>query len=172
MGNLNPFQRFIAQPGIMAYELVEFNGITEFAFCIKEETKYIKRHKYPLIQLRMGMLKLDNVFVVPMMILVNNDYDMLYETMFNYYQTGGGAKYIDTLKNQDTIKLLFFNENNEEARQIQINNTIRDDITEIAMRLSSIKEWSMNDFDRAKEKLYEIYPTPLHLWNILGNKLL
>lgn len=164
---MNPFQRFNARPGTMVYELVEFDNIIEFAFCIKEETKYIKRHKYLLIQLRMGMLKLDNVFVVPMMMLVNNDYDMLYETVFNYHQTGGGAKYIDTLKNQGTIKLLFFNENNEEARQIQINNTIRDDITEIAMRLSSTKEWSMIDFDNAKEKLYRIYSTPQHLWNSL-----
>lgn len=63
MKNLNPFDGFkhvYTPPGIMVYSLIEINGVQEFAFCIKEEMQYINRYKYPLIEVRIGMLKINN----------------------------------------------------------------------------------------------------------------
>lgn len=45
----------------------------------------------------MEILNYKNVYIAPMMILVNFDREMLYETMFNYYRTEGGEKYLDAL---------------------------------------------------------------------------
>ena len=88
MENLNLFDRFshiYTLPGTMVYTLIEVNGKEEFAFCIKEEIQYINRYKHPMIEVRIGILKINNVLIVPMMLMVNNDTDMMYETMFNYY---------------------------------------------------------------------------------------
>lgn len=71
MENLNPFDRFkhiYTLPGIMVYSLIEVNGTQEFAFCIKEEMQYINRYKHMTIEVILGMLKINNVLIVPMML--------------------------------------------------------------------------------------------------------
>jgi len=173
----NPFSQLESEGvyskyGTMVYDLVIVdNKETEFVFMVKEETKYINRHKYrPSIQLRTGLLNISGVWIIPFMILINQDFDMLYETVFNYYQTGGGKKYFDVLKKQEYIDIMFFDEKNENARNIRINNQLQNEITEYNMRVASIKPWSMNQFDKAKQKMFEKYLRPTDLWNELGNK--
>lgn len=172
MGNLNPFERFkdVYNPplGTMVYDLVIVNGQTEFAFCIKEAMRYINKYKYPLIEIRMGIQPIDNVLIVPIMLMVNNDKDMLYETMFNYYQTSGGQKYLDALKKQDDIKILFFNEMHKNVRQISVKNRLQDKIKVFEEHLQKATPWSMQAFDYAKEELYKMYPTGIDLWKALG----
>jgi hypothetical protein len=168
----NPFSEHNIQAGQMIYNLVSMDeGKTfQFAFLIKEETKYINRHKYkPSIEVRIGLIKETNVLAIPMMVLVNKDFDMLYEGFFNYYQDSGfGKEYLKALSTQDKIYLIFYNENNEDVRTIELNNLIKDDMMEFGMRLYNSKQWSMHDFDIAKEKIYKKYNSPMLLWENLN----
>jgi hypothetical protein len=164
----NPFQTFNAQAGSMLLHEIVTDKDFEVAILIKEETKYITRYPNKLdIELRLGMFRIDNVMVVPVMLLINNDYEMLYESYFNYYAEGN-KRMLNLLQSQDDLHLLFFDEQNEKARAVKFKNTIKDEIKEINMRLSSTKSWSMNEFDIAKEKSYELYPTPEYLWRGLN----
>lgn len=170
MENLNLFDRFshiYTPPGTMVYTLIEVNGKEEFSFCIKEEMQYINRYKHPMIEVRIGILKINNVLIVPMMLMVNNDTDMMYETMFNYYQTSGGEQFLRALKTQDDIKILFFNERHENVRSICMNNSLKAGIEEMENYLRKSIPWSMKDFDLAKEELYRQYPTGMDLWKAI-----
>lgn len=168
---LNPFERYkeiYTPPGIMVYDLISVDfGEPEFAFFIKEETPYIFKHPKPLIEVRMGIMQMKNVLVVPMMVLVNFDSDMLYETMFNYYQTNGGSMYLKVLKKQDRILLFFCDESNREVRRIRINNNFKSQIQSIEKILQEVSPWTMEEFDKAKETLYEQYPAGEDLWKAL-----
>lgn len=106
------------------------------------------------------------------MVMVNFDTDMMYETMFNYYQPSGGDQYLQALQNQDNIKLLFYNERNQEARRIRINNRLRQDVQTLTKRLEAAKPWSMKEFDRAKEVLYQNFPTGMDLWKAIDESKL
>lgn len=175
LNQLNPFNQFkniYTPPGMMVYSLIERNGQTEFSFCIKEETRYIHKHKKPKVEVRMGIFEIGNVLIMPMMVQVNHDKDMLYETMFNYYQTSGGAMYLEPLTSQKEIMLLFYDEKNKEARRIVIRNTFQKSIRHFLKLLSETPSWSMSKFDEAKEKLYEDFPKPQDLWRELGKKSL
>lgn len=99
-----------------------------------------------------------------MMLMVNNDTDMIYETMFKYYQTSGGEQFLKALKQQKDIKLLFFNKKHEEVRKISINNNVKADIETLEKHLQESNSWSMKDFDLAKEKLYKLYPISMDSW--------
>lgn len=167
----NPFQEFQAEAGSCINGLI-LNLDTqkeEFAFMVKEETKFITRHKYkPSIELRVGFLKFGKVAVIVMMVLVNRDYEMLYETMFNFYRdSGDGLKSLEILSEQDKISLIFFNELNMTARNLQFNNGIKEDIEEMKIRICNIKPWTMKEFDDAKAECYKIYDSPVKLWNSL-----
>jgi hypothetical protein len=171
----NPFLQVNTQSGRMIYELISQNNIDFiFAFLIKEETKYINKYKHnPIIEVRIGMIKIDDVFVLTCMLLVNRDFDMLYEMFFNYHQTNNGEvsneghKYLSTLSKQDEIPILFYNENNERVRNMMIKNNIKEEVFEMLWRLTNTKPWTMKEFDIAKEKVYKIYPSPMDLWNHL-----
>lgn len=155
--------------GHMVYDLVSIdNNEFEFAFLVKEKSIYINRHKHnPSVEFRTGLVNINGIWVVPFMILINRDYDMLYECVFNYHQTSGGKEYLDVLERQDNIHIIFFDENNKNARNIRISNQIKDEMCEYNIRLSSIKPWTMEQFDYAKLKMYEMFPTPMVLWNKL-----
>lgn len=159
-------------PGQMIYELgyVKNSG-WEFFLAVKEEEKYIKRHNNPIIEMRTGLYEINRVFVMPIMAMVNNDEEMLYETMFNYHQPSGGEKYLNALLKQETIKIVFYNEKGREVRRISVKNFRKDLLGLIADTLRKTKPWKMEDFDAAKEKLYENFPSPMDLWVAMGEEM-
>lgn len=120
----------------------------------------------------MEILNYKNVYIAPMMILVNFDREMLYETMFNYYRTEGGEKYLDALSRQDNISLLFCNEQNEVVRRICVKNSIKNDVKEMIKIFKKANPWASEEFDRAKEKLYRQFPSPEDLWKALNKNSL
>lgn len=174
MENLNPFNRhreIYTPPGVMVYDLISFDdGPIEFSFHIKEETNYIFRHQNPLIEVRMGMMQYKNVYIIPMMVQVNFDEEMMYETMFNYHQTSGGEPYLHALQQQDNIYLIFYDEKNKESRRIRIKNQFKQDVQQFTNILKTTEPWSMEDFDRAKEQLYANFPTGMDLWRAIDEK--
>jgi hypothetical protein len=167
----NPFMTYNAPAGSMFPELIinSDTGELELALLIKEDTKYILRHKYnPAMEFKTALIRINNVMVMPMMLLVNRDFDMLYESYFNYYRTGeDGDLGLKALTEQHSIHVIFFNEQNEKARAIRMDNRIKEDIEEIRIRLANMKPWTMDEFDVAKAESYKTFPTPEIMWGKL-----
>jgi hypothetical protein len=171
----NPFLQVYTPAGRMIYELISQDNINfKFSFLIKEETKYINKYKYnPAIEVRIGMIKIDDIFVLISMLLINRDFDMLYEMFFNYHQTENGEisdkghDYLSILSKQNEIPILFYNEDNKRIRNLIIKNNIKEEVFEMLWRLTNTKPWTMKEFDIAKEKIYKIYPSPMDIWNHL-----
>src|SRR5690554_3420517 len=89
---VNPFKLINALSGLMMPEIIidKSTSKPEFAFLVCEETNYINKYKNnPVLILRIGILDINNVGVMPMMLLVNDDYDMLYESHYNYHRDSG-----------------------------------------------------------------------------------
>lgn len=163
----NPFEQVNAQAGSFLMVEVVIDDNRQTVLFLKEETQYIKKYPNKLnIELRLGMKKVNNVMVVPVMMLVNNDYDMLYESFYNFHAEGFDG-ILELLENQNDILLVFFNETNEMVRQVKFTNNIKEDIQEINMRLKSSTKWSMLGFDIAKEEMYKMFPSPMKLWSSL-----
>jgi len=165
----NPFEQFNATSGVMLSSVVynPENNVEEFALLIKEDTNYIIRHDKPKMHLKTGIIKMDKVLVVPIMLLINNDFEMLYEGYFNYCAISDNKHAMNLWKNQDFLVTHMFNEQNVCVRQILCHNTIKDELHKIADILAEAPEWSMQDFDRAKEVMYKRYRSPEVLWNEL-----
>lgn len=162
---------FIANvsPGLAAYGRWKENLTDDYelAFFIQEEKKYINKvSKYPQIRIKAALAVYDNVPLVVVLILVNNDFDMLYEIYFNYHQTGEGRKYFEDLTSQDRI-VLFFYQGAERKRNIKIDNSLKDAFKGCMTEIMKYAKWSMDQFDSARELLYLDYPKPEVLWRKL-----
>lgn len=166
----NPEQFISTQaPGLSIYGDWKENEEDPFetAIFIQEENKFInKLSKYPKVHIKAGLIFYENIGLVVVQVLINNNYDMLYEFFINYWQSGGGKQYFSNLANQDRI-MLFFYRGHERKRNIQVENQLKDGFKSFMIELLKYSPWSTEDFDKAKEKLYADFPKPVDLWRKL-----
>lgn len=138
---------------------------------VKEELKNIKKiKKYkPQISSRLGLAKIDDVYLIVYMFRFVDIEGILYETLLNYHSEDGN-KCLKLLTKQQNLYFMIHDEDNNSIRNIAMNNSLCQAFKkfENVIKSQSFK-WSMNDFDKAKERLYQIYPTPVDLWNNLDN---
>lgn len=156
--------------GTMLFGRASFDGQPmETYFAIKEESRYMKRlGKYPILNIRTGLLQYNGIPLVCVMMQPNGDMDMLYETWFNYNATDGfGQKSFEDLTHQDNIVFWFIDEKGNE-RKIGIKNSLKDAFSDYVNKIALINPWTMQEFDRARNMLYADYPSPAHLWNTLA----
>jgi hypothetical protein len=156
--------------GQMLFDLVSEDTVTyDFTFIIKETMDFINKYPHnPKIELRTGLLKIDNIQIVPMMILVNQDYDMMYECTLNIFNPVNESMcLLKQLGKQDFIPIIFFNPANNPVRKLMIKNNIQEFFEEVIMRMSSFPAWEMDEFDKAKQVMYKNFSTPKLLWNAL-----
>ncbi len=113
----------------------------------------------PDIELRCGAFEQDGVLLVVALMQVSGE---LYETWFNYYQTDGGEKYFRDLIEQPAITFAFFAP--DPIRVIAVANHLGDFFAQAQARATALKPWSMRDFDAAREKIYQRFPTVSKLW--------
>ena len=156
--------------GQMLFDLVSENTVTyDFTFLIKDTSDFINKYPHnPKIELRTGLLKIDKIQIIPMMILVNKDFDMLYECTLNVFNPINESMcLLKQLVKQEFIPIIFFNLANEPVRKLLIKNNIQEFFEEVIMRLSSFPAWEMDEFDKAKQVMYKNFSTPQLLWNAL-----
>lgn len=161
-----------SKPGIMLYTTVipKDTKRQEFCLVIREESRYLKKlRNNPVFQIRTGLFNMNNVLIMPILVLVNRNFDMLYECMFNYYQESGGHNFIDLLSNQKRILVSFFNDDGKIERKIALNNNLKN-INEIKNLLNNYPAWSMKEFDIAKSELYKKYGSPQELWYAMSEQ--
>jgi len=154
---------------IYAHAVFEGNGDLETYFAIIEEPRFLKcLGKYPVLTVRTGLLYYNGVCLVPFMMRVDGNNDLLYESWLNYHSVGDiGKKSFRDLTKQDNIVFAFYDSFGNEVRKIGIKNNLKEQFQDFIEHIESLDVWSMSDFDRERNNLYRDYPTPLDLWNAL-----
>lgn len=166
---VDPIKVLLKMPaGTMIYGrgIFEGNSNYETYFAIKEEPKYIKKlGKYPLLTIRTGLIIRSGVALVPFLMRVNEDVNMLYESWLNYHDTGGYAqKTFQDLTRQDNIPFIFYDSQGNECRKIGIKNNLKETFQEYIAQIDKLQPWSMQDFDKARNTVYAEFPSPMSLW--------
>jgi len=144
-------------------------GHWEMGFFIREDLEHLKLiPKIPRIHIRTGLLVYNHIPVMSIMVLIEENFDMLYEMFFNYHQPNGD-RYLDDLISQGRILLHFYTAT-ERIRTITVKNEIEDGLKEIKLKINQYPEWTMAEFDRAKERIYKDFSSPGALWEALGHR--
>jgi len=159
-----------SSPGTMIYEQfqVEDQGEVweETGLLIREDMQHIKAlPRHPVIEVRAGMLNEGNVQLLAILVKVQGE---LYETWFNYHQRGEDSeKCLNDWIEQEDLAVIFFSDTGLE-RSIRIRNLLSDLAQRALPLLRQAEPWTMEDFDAARARLYERYPTVGDLWKALG----
>lgn len=149
------------------------NITNETAFFVQEYQPYLDKFgRFPSINLRAGLIINDKkIGIIPIMFLINYNYDLLYETTLNVHQSDGkGFDYLDDFCTQAKILFCFY-EGSERKRSIKIKNKWHGDFQRIRTKVEKLPEWSMADFDKAKEQMHQDFSSPVKLFNALEGEL-
>lgn len=150
-------------PETMIYGRASYDGgPMETCLYIKEDMRYIKKIKYnPYFSLRTAMYEQGGVALVVVMVQPNGDDDMIYESWWNYHQTGGGEKYFRDIMSQDRIVIHFIDAaTGEIALSKQVKNSLKNAFIGMMSRLMDWPQWTMGDFDAARDTVYKKYRRP------------
>jgi hypothetical protein len=162
--NADPFELVKRlMPGLMIYGRAKEKAEDDWTiiFLIREEEKYIKRLKYnPVLQVRMGLYDVNGV--MPVVLMLKAGEDMLYDGWLNYHSPDGEEN-IRCLMRQERLIFQFY-DRYECRRTLAAENSIKEIMHDQVEEIKKCRPWSMKAFDRAKERLYEIYPTGQALW--------
>jgi hypothetical protein len=115
---------------------------------------------------RAGLLQDRDVYLIAVMLRTPDG--ELYETWFNYWQTGGGREYLEDWSRQKSLALLFYGDRGTRERQILIVNPLADLAGQALPVLEATTPWSMANFDAAKARICEAYPDLAALWEALA----
>jgi len=90
------------------------------------------------------------------------------ESWINGYNSScDGLRVMELLQSQSHIILHFFNEHIFEQRALRIENPSCHFFQNCYERILSGPQWTMEEFDRAKEQICDHYPDPTALWDAL-----
>lgn len=110
---------------------------------------------------------------VVVMFQLGSDPANLFEIFFNYHDSSGKAPEIfRDLATQDTIAFHCYGDGGEKLRTIVVPNKHQNFWQSVTKKIRSMKPWSMEDFDMAKTRIYDKYPTPFLLFEALRKYLL
>jgi hypothetical protein len=151
-----------AEPGTMVYarQAIAPGAPMTTGLLIREEPARVAAFgRDPLVAMRCGAFEQDGVLLVVVLVKIGRE---LYETWFNYHQTGGGEQFFRDLMVQATINISFFTP--DEAKMVAIRNRTGDFFGQALIHVTQLPAWSMHDFDAARAKVYARYPTVAKLW--------
>lgn len=116
----------------------------------------------PIIEIRAGMLKEQSAWPIALMMKTSSE---LYESWLNW-QTS--PREVNDLATQDQLIIHFYT--TTRVRSIQIPSTpLRDMFAALLPPLNALPApaWTMSEFDRARQRIYDRLPTPTKLWSEL-----
>ena len=155
-------------PGSVVYaNYLDENADEKPMLCIKDYKPYIDNLPYRVpVELRMGLFEIKDVLLIPLLVCLNRDHQYMYETWINI-KTSEGIKFLQTLSESSEIMLSFYDENTKSTRH---KRTAHDatQIKRIMQHAIPKKSWMLDEFDDAREEIYEQYPTPHELWDALN----
>lgn len=165
--NIDPEQTIkSASPGTTIYARVH-RPEPHTDFLVREETSVIQQLRNPAVTLRTGLMIQNNVALVVVMFRIGSNPDQLFETWWNYHQTGDGHKHFEDMTKQNNFAIHLYGDSGCIEKSIQVNNSIKDFFQDTLKKIYTIPAWHMDDFDTARDEIYKQYPTPGKLWKAL-----
>jgi len=140
----------------------------EVAFFVREESARIRR--VGTLQFSTALIVEGDVALIPVLMRTGPGEEEVYESWFNYYAPGPGTDGLPLLAEQGRLPVVFVGDSGRRERALAVPNSLRDTFREMLERVSSMKPWSMEGFDRARERVYARYPTVAALWDALQAK--
>lgn len=136
-------------------------------FLVREESTVIKQLKNPPVALRTGLFLQNNIALVVVMFWIGSNPDQIFETWWNYHQTGDGHKHFGDMITQDNIAIHIYGDSGKVEKSIKINNSLKDFFKKALEKIYTLPAWLMDDFDTARDAIYKLYPNPGTLWRSL-----
>ena len=160
-------------PGIMICESFEFvESNPEAALLIKEsraKLRMIPKNNIH-IEFRSGLVRVDNVFLMPLLLQIDNNPSLTYETWFNYHQSHEVKQVFELMATQDYIHIFIYNENIKPALRISVNNNLKLGFKMHIQQLRNTIPWTIKDFEHAGSMVSRRYLSTLSLWRGLKEK--
>lgn len=155
------------QPGTAIYARV-YRPEPHTDFLIREESRTIRNKLInPIVTIRPCLLIQNNVALAVVMFQLGSDPEQIFETYWNYHQTGEGEKYFLDMSTQDNIAFHLYGDSKKIEKSIQIPNSLKDFFKKAIEEIQKLPAWSMQGFDREKERLYQQH-TMQGLWDALS----
>jgi len=162
-----------APPGTLSYDVAEFGTSgPKTIFLLKEEQSrlWLIPENTMHIEFRSSFIQYEGVALMPLMLKLDNNPNLLFRGWFNYYESVSAKKYFTYLASQDKIYLLVFSGELEPERLISMSNNLQLWFKTHLSHLSMTLPWSLQDYEYAKSKIDGKYPTNSSLWKALGEK--
>ena len=162
-----------APAGILDFDAVEFGTSgCKTIFLIKEDPSRLGMIPENTIhvEIRGSLIMRDGVALMPLMLQLDHNPDLLYRGWFNYYQSPKVKECFKHLANQDKLYLLVFGGEPEPARMVSLNNNLQLWFKAHFFQISNTPPWNRQDYERAKFKIVNKYQTGKSLWDVLGEK--
>lgn len=153
-----------APPGTANYSRVDVGEGMETALLLREESDRIRAlGPSPRVEIRAALLVEGGVALIPILVRLGSKAKDIFEAWLNVHQIGGGMQYLQDLATQKRILAILYGDKGRE-RAIESLNMLKSTFAHILAEVAGLPPWSMQDFDRARERVYRWYPTPKELW--------
>lgn len=155
--------------GSMIYDVISIDGIVwELSLFVKEDAAHL--HLYgqnPKIEIVAGMIEENEVSPVIIILRINSNRELMFETWLNYYATLG-ERALNSLMFQNRIVINLVDGNGYITRSIAVNNNIKRWIHISLNRIKNRAPWTMSEFDIAKHNICTKYKDIDSLYNKLS----
>jgi hypothetical protein len=156
-------------PGTMICEAFPFIELKpEAALLIKESPVKLKMIPDNIhIEFRTGLKRVDNVYLMPLLVQVDNNPRLTYETWFNYHQSDEVKRVFEYITKQEFIYIFFYAQSIEPAITISVDNQLKLGFRMQIQILRDTVPWTNQDFERARDLFSRLHDSTLSLWHDL-----
>lgn len=141
----------------------------EIAWLIREDSSRLaKLGPGPEVEFRAGVLEEEPVVLVPVLVRVGPPAEeSVYETWVNQYAEDGGV--LETLADQSRLAVHLYGEDCQHVCTLAVSNLLQPFARHALSRIAATADpWTMQQFDRARDKVYGRYPRVWDLWQTLA----
>ena len=134
---------------------------------IRETRQWIKRlGSNPVVWVRANLIRQNSVLLIPLVVKTGSDY---YEMWFNGCEPYGQDA-LNLLAVQDRLTVHFFADRSEPVRSVGLSNSLAEFSERCLDAIIGMRSWTMAEFDLARDKLYQDFPSPAALWEALETR--
>ena len=152
------------QAGLMRF-LIDEGMVT--VMVIREDDEHLQAlPTQPMIEVRSALLIENRVGLVAILAKIENE---IYETWLNRHFEGMGLdECLDDLAQQEKLLFAFYVDGPEPARTIWSPNRFQDEFARYQEAIGGMEPWSMPQFDQARMRVMQRFPSVQDLWGTLG----
>lgn len=159
--------------GTVIYGFAEEEGDMYIDFLVREKNDVIlELPKDPAVEIRAGAVLQDGVLVVAVMARFTKD-GPVYETFWNYHRAEPNSPHgniFEHMCDEPVLAFHFYDDEGKLADVIQVKNSMRPFFADILQQIPSLRPWTLQEFEDAKQAVTEVFPSINNLWEALGKQ--